>query len=114
MCYFWCRCIFAANYGRPNPGDVIQCDTPQFFTSPWSVADCPQFSLYADGVLDSAWDGTSYGSPAPQSPITGSVGTIDYEINYGYYFDGSTSEVAIYDYALSSGQIEEHYQVAGY
>lgn len=64
-----------------------------------------QFSLYVDGVEASAIDDNIGSATAPLSGLGGTQ--IAYSV-WGY-FNGLIDEVAIYNYALTAEQVQEHY-----
>jgi hypothetical protein len=83
----------------------------------WSGANgvpvsASQFTIYIDGaeVGTTDWSGAT-----SAAPLTGlGYATIGYHPTWSDHFDGSISDVAVYEAALSAARIAAHYHAAGY
>ncbi|WP_261779654.1 Calx-beta domain-containing protein [Microcystis aeruginosa] len=103
----------------PNQGDqtldIEYHGNPNFYNSPFTVQPNTWYhavSVFTPGKVELYVNGQFIGSQTyTQQPLDGSNFRIGrHNSNDPQWFDGLIDEVAIYDYALTPSQIQNHYQ----
>ena len=73
-----------------------------------------QVEIYKNGSLEETWTGTYVGTSIISNTNTWSIGRVTRGTWGSHYFNGIIDEVAIYNRALSAGEIQQHYENGSY